>query len=159
MQGSGAPWAGEDYGNSHSMAMAGCGPTAAAIIASAYNAQITPSTVRQAIVSKYGLGNHSSASVMKEVLGNMLPNVKLEIANFNENKIKSCLENSGQVWFVVQQCKYTSGAHCMALVDYKEPGMVYVAHGSAKSRPYGWDKISYLKSYNKYSQILYVGGK
>lgn len=159
LQGSGAPWANEDYGNSHSMAMAGCGPTAAAIIVSSYNGQINPSTVRQAIVSKYGLGNHSSASVMKDVLGEMLPNVKLEVANFNENKIKQCLQNSGQVWLVVQYCKYTSGAHCIALVDYKEPGMVYVAHGTAKTRPYGWDTISYLKTYNKYNQILYVGGK
>ena len=159
LQGSGAPWANEDYGNSHSMAMAGCGPTAAAIIASSYNGQINPSTVRQAIVSKYGLGNHSSPSIMKDILGQMLPNVKLEVANFDENKIKQCLQNSGQVWLVVQNCKYTSDAHCIALIDYKEPGMVYVAHGTAKTRPYGWDTISYLKTYNKYDQILYIGGK
>ena len=47
----------------------------------------------------------------------------------------------------------------MALIDYKDPGMVYVAHGTANSRPYGWNKLSELKSYNKYSSILYVGGK
>ena len=159
LQGSNAPWAKEDYGNDHSMAKAGCGPTAAAIIASAYNANITPSTVRQSIVSSFGLGNHSSAVWIQSTLKKLIPNVKTEVAGYDEAKIKKCLENSGQVWFVVQHCKYTSGAHCMALIDYKEPGMVYVAHGTANSRPYGWNKLSELKSYNKYSSILYVGGK
>lgn len=159
LQGNPAPWAGEDYGDSHSMAKAGCGPTAAAIIASAYNANITPSTVRQSIVSSLGLGNHSSATWIQGTLKKLIPNVKTEVAAFNEEKIKKCLENSGQVWFVVQNCKYTSGAHCMALIDYKDSGMVYVAHGTAKTRPYGWNKLSELKSYNKYSEILYVGGK
>ena len=159
LQGSNAPWAKEDYGNDHSMAKAGCGPTAAAIIASAYNANITPSTVRQSIVSSFGLGNNASAVRIQSTLKKLIPNVKTEVAGYDEAKIKKCLENSGQVWFVVQHCKYTSGAHCMALIDYKEPGMVYVAHGTANSRPYGWNKLSELKSYNKYSSILYVGGK
>ena len=159
LQGSNAPWAKEDYGNDHSMAKAGCGPTAAAIIASAYNANITPSTVRQSIVSSFGLGNHSSAVWIQSTLKKLIPNVKTEVAGYDEEKIKKCLENSGQVWFVVQHCKYTSGAHCMALIDYKETGMVYVAHGTANSRPYGWNKLSEMRSYNKYSSILYVGGK
>lgn len=159
LQGSNAPWAKEDYGNDHSMAKAGCGPTAAAIIASAYNANITPSTVRKSIVSSFGLGNNSSAPCIQSTLKKLIPNIKTEVAGYDEAKIKKCLENSGQVWFVVQHCKYTLRAHCMALIDYKEPGMVYVAHGTANSRPYGWNKLSELKSYNKYSSILYVGGK
>lgn len=159
LQGSNSPWAGENYGNSHSMAKAGCGPTAAAIIASAYDANITPSTVRKSIVSSFGLGNHSSATSIQSTLKKLIPNIKTEVAGYDEAKIKKCLEKSGQVWFVVQHCKYTSGAHCMALIDYKDPGMVYVAHGTANSRPYGWNKLSELKSYNKYSSILYVGGK
>lgn len=160
LQGSGAPWAGEDYGDSHSMAEAGCGPTAAAIIASSYNGQINPETVRQAIVNKNGLGNHSAARYIKEIFIEMLPNVKMEIANFDENKIKQCLQNSGQVWFVVQHCKYTLYRHCMALIDYKEPGMVYVAHGTANKRPYGWNSLSELKTFNcSDHKVLYVGGK
>lgn len=159
IQGNPAPWANEDYGDSRSMAKAGCGPTAAAIIASSYDAKIDPSDVRQSVVSMYGLGNHSSATWIGESIKKLLPNVKVEVANYNEEKIKQCLNSAGQAWFVVQNCKYTSGAHCMALIDYKEPGMVYVAHGTANSRPYGWNKLSELKSYNKYGSILYVGGK
>lgn len=159
LQGANAPWANEDYGDSHSMKEAGCGPTAAAIIASAYNADITPSTMREEIVRKYGGGNHSSATYIQPILKKLLPNVHTEVAAFNETKIANCLKNGGQVWIVVANCKYTSGAHCMALIDYKNSGMAYVAHGSANYRPYGWEKISYLHEHEKHNIILYVGGK
>lgn len=158
LQGSTAPWANEDYGDSHSMRVAGCGPTAAAIIASAYNADITPSTMRKEIVAKYGGGNHSLATYIQPIFKKLLPNVHTEVAAFNEIKIANCLKNGGQVWIVVANCKYTSWAHCLALIDYKENGMAYVAHGSANYKPYGWEKISYLHRYEKYSTILYVGG-
>lgn len=159
LQGSGAPWANEDYGDSHSMAAAGCGPTAEAIIASAYNGSITPSTARKDIVKKYGLGNHSGASYIKNSLNTLIPGVNVTVGKFDKNTIKNCLKNSGQVWLVVQNCKYTSAAHCIALIDYKDSDKVYVAHGTAKSRPYGWDDLSYIERYNKYSDVVYVGGK
>ncbi len=158
LQGSGAPWANEDYGDSRSMALAGCGPTAEAIIASAYNADITPSTTRKDIVSKLGIGNHSSATWIGQSLKRLVPGVKTSVGAFNETRIKNCLKNSGQVWLVVQHCKYTSGAHCIALIDYKDSNKVYVAHGTARSRPYGWDDLSYIRQYIKYNSILYVGG-
>ncbi len=59
---------------------------------------------------------------------------------------------------MVQHCKYTSDAHCMALIDYKDTGQVYVAHGTANSRPYKWDSLGQIKSYLKYNDIVYVGG-
>lgn len=159
LQGSGAPWANEDYGNSHSMAKAGCGPTAAAIIASGYDANITPSTFRAKIVELYGLGNHSSASCVGSAFNKLLPNVPTKVGSgFDESAIKQCLSSGGQVWLVVANCKYTSDAHCIALIDYNEQGQVYVAHGTAKSRPYGWDSLSYIKKYFTNSGVLYVGG-
>ena len=45
-----------------------------------------------------------------------------------------------------------------ALIDYKDSNKVYVAHGTARSRPYGWDDLSYIRQYIKYNSILYVGG-
>lgn len=159
LQGSGAPWSDEDYGDSHSMALAGCGPTAEAIIASSYDAKITPETARKDIISKFGGGNHSSATCIGKSLNTLLPGVKTSVGKFDENKIKNCLKKSGQVWLVVQNCKYTSNAHCIALIDYKDSGKVYVAHGTAKNRPYGWDNLSYIKSYIKYADVLYVGGQ
>ena len=158
LQGSGAPWANNDYGDSHSMAYAGCGPTAEAIIASAYNANITPETARADIVKHLGRGNHSNATWIGQSFKRLVPNVKTSVGNFNSTKVKSCLNSGGQVWLVVQNCKYTSGAHCMALIDYKESNQVYVAHGNSKRRPSGWDSISAIKSYLKYSSVLYVGG-
>lgn len=154
-----APWAGEDYGDSRSMALAGCGPTAEAIIASSYNADITPSTTRKDIVDKLGTGNHSSANWIGQSLKRLVPGIKTRVANFNENEIKNCIKNSGQVWLVVQHCPYTSGAHCIALIDYKDSNQVYVAHGTAKSRKHGWDSLKNIKSYLKTNPILYVGGK
>ena len=159
LQGSGAPWQNEDYGNDHNMGKAGCGPTAEAIIASAYNGGITPSTTRADIVKANGLGNHSAAPVIGESLKRLVPGIKVSVGEFNETRIKECLQNSGQIWLVVQHCKYTSGAHCMALIDYKDSNQVYVAHGTAKSRPSGWDSLSNIRSGLKYSQILYVEGK
>ncbi|MBQ2937507.1 MAG: M23 family metallopeptidase [Clostridia bacterium] len=159
LQGSGAPWANEDYGNSHSMAKAGCGPTAEAIIASAYDANITPSTARKDIINKFGTGNNSSASCIAKSLNSLVPGVKTSVGKFDKDRIKRCLKNSGQVWLVVRSCKYTSNAHCIALIDYKDSGKVYVAHGTAKTRPYGWDNLSYIESYNKYADVLYVGGQ
>ncbi len=158
LQGSGAPWANNDYGDSHSMAYAGCGPTAEAIIASAYNANITPETARADIVKHLGRGNHSNATWIGQSFKRLVPNVKTSVGNFVSTKVKSCLNSGGQVWLVVQNCKYTSGAHCMALIDYKESNQVYVAHGNSKRRPSGWDSISAIKSYLKYSSVLYVGG-
>lgn len=163
LQGSGAPWANEDYGDSHNMAAAGCGPTAGAIIASSYNADITPSTFRKAVVDLYGLGNHSSPTWIGNAFKKLLPQVNTEVGStFDENKIKQCLKNSGQVWLIVNK-KYTSASHCIALIDYKEnsqgQGMVYVAHGTAKSRPYGWDTLNTVKSCYKPSGLLYIGGK
>lgn len=163
LQGSGAPWSNEDYGDSRSMALAGCGPTAAAIIASSYNADITPSTFRKAVVDLYGLGNHSSPTWIGQAFNKLLPGVKTSVGStFDENKIKECLKNSGQVWLIVNK-KYTSASHCIALIDYKEnsqgQGMVYVAHGTAKSRPYGWDTLSTVKNCYKPSGVLYIGGK
>lgn len=158
LQGGNAPWADNDYGNDHSMAKAGCGPTAEAIIASAYNGSITPETARADIVKKYGTGNHSSADVVAGSLKRLVPNIKAEAGNYDDTKVKNCLKGGGQIWLVVQHCKYTSNAHCIALVDYKDNGKVYVAHGSASSRPYGWDDLSYIKQYLKYSSIVYVGG-
>ena len=159
LQGRPAPWAGEDYGDSRSMALAGCGPTAEAIIASSYNADITPSTTRKDIVDKLGTGNHSSANWIGQSLKRLVPGIKTRVANFNENEIKNCIKNSGQVWLVVQHCPYTSGAHCIALIDYKDSNQVYVAHGTAKSRKHGWDSLKNIKSYLKTNPILYVGGK
>lgn len=46
----------------------------------------------------------------------------------------------------------------MALIDYKDNNQVYVAHGTAKTRPSGWDSISAIKSYLKTSSVVYVGG-
>lgn len=163
LQGSGAPWANEDYGDSHSMALAGCGPTAGAIIASSYNADITPSTFRETVVDLYGLGNHSSPTWIGQAFNKLLPGVKTSVGStFDENKIKECLKNSGQVWLIVNK-RYTSDSHCIALIDYKEnsqgQGMVYVAHGTAKSRPYGWDTLNTVKSCYKPSGVLYIGGK
>lgn len=158
LQGGNAPWANNDYGNDHSMAKAGCGPTAEAIIASAYNGSITPETARADIVKKYGTGNHSSADVVAGSLKRLVPNIKAESGNYDDTKVKNCLKGGGQIWLVVQNCKYTSNAHCIALVDYKDNGKVYVAHGSASGRPYGWDNLSYIKQYLKYNSIVYVGG-
>jgi len=158
LQGGNAPWADNDYGNDHSMAKAGCGPTAEAIIASTYNGSITPETARADIVKKYGTGNHSSADVVAGSLKRLVPNIKAEAGNYDDTKVKNCLKGGGQIWLVVQHCKYTSNAHCIALVDYKDNGKVYVAHGSASNRPYGWDDLSYIKQYRKYSSIVYVGG-
>lgn len=164
LQGSGAPWANEDYGTSHSMALAGCGPTAAAIIASSYNADITPSTFRKVVVDLYGLGNHSSPAYIQKAFNKLLPGVKTVVGDsFDKNKIKNCLQNSGQVWLIVQNCKYTSDAHCIALIDYKEnlqgEGTVYVAHGTARSKPYGWDTLNSIQNCYKPSGVLYIGGK
>ena len=159
LQGRPAPWAGEDYGDSRSMALAGCGPTAEAIIASSYNADITPSTTRKDIVDKLGTGNHSSANWIGQSLKRLIPGIKTKVSNFNENEIKKCIKNSGQVWLVVQHCPYTSNAHCIALIDYKDSNQVYVAHGTAKSRKHGWDSLKNIKSYLKTNPILYVGGK
>ena len=89
----------------------------------------------------------------------LVPGIKTRVANFNENEIKNCIKNSGQVWLVVQHCPYTSGAHCIALIDYKDSNQVYVAHGTAKSRKHGWDSLKNIKSYLKTNPILYVGGK
>ncbi len=159
LQGGDATWAGNDYGNDHSMAKAGCGPTAEAIIASAYNGNITPETTRADIVKYNGEGNHSSADVIAKSLKRLVPGIKTEVAGWSDTKIKNCLKNGGQVWLVVQNCKYTSGSHCMALIDYKDSNKVYVAHGTAKSRPYGWDDLSNIHSYLKYPSLVYVGGK
>lgn len=160
LQGSGAPWANEDYGNSHSMAQAGCGPTAAAIIASGYNASINPSTFRSKIVSLYGLGNHSSGSCVGRAFNELLPGIPTRVGSgFDESAIKQFLSSGGQVWLVVQKCKYTSDAHCIALIDYNsQTDQVYVAHGTAKGRPYGWDSLTYIKKSFKNSGVLYVGG-
>ncbi len=162
LQGSGAPWANEDYGNDHSMAKAGCGPTAASIISSGYNASINPSTFRAKMIQLYGTGNHSSATLIEKAFNQLVPGVKTETTtSFDENKIRNCLKSGGQVWLVVSHCKYTSGAHCIALIDYNSSNdQVYVAHGTAKSRPYGWDSLSYIKSYFKSGDgVLYIGGK
>lgn len=160
LQGSGAPWANEDYGNSNSMAKAGCGPTAAAIIASGYNGEINPSTVRSQIVTLFGKGNHSNATWIEKTLNGLLPNVSTSTTDsYNETKIKQCLKSGGQVWLVVEKCKYTKGAHCIALIDYDENNdKVYVAHGTAKSKDYGWDNLSYIKNNYKNDGVLYVGG-
>ena len=158
LQGSGAPWANNDYGDLHSMARAGCGPTAEAIIASAYNANITPETARADIVKHYGFGNHSGATWISPSLKRLVPNIKTSIGNFDSTRVKSCLNSGGQVWLVVHNCKYTRSSHCMALIDYKESNQVYVAHGNAKTRPSGWDSISAIKSYLKTSSVVYVGG-
>lgn len=159
LQGNPAPWANEDYGDYHSMALAGCGPTAEAIIASSYNANITPSTTRKDIVDKLGTGNHSSATWIGNSLKRLVPGINIKVSNFDENEIKKCIKNSGQVWLVVQHCTYTSGAHCIALIDYRDSNQVYVAHGTANRRKKGWDSLRNIKSYLKTNPILYVGGK
>ena len=160
LQGRGSPWQNEDYGNSHNMGKAGCGPTAEAIIASAYNVSITPSTTRADIVKAYGLGNHSSAVCVGQSLQRLIPGIKTSVADFDETKVKECLQNSGQVWIIVTKSKYTSGSHCMALIDYMDAGQqVYVAHGSAREGTYGWDKVSNIKKILKNKQVLYLGGK
>mgnify|MGYP002579694398 CR=1 FL=1 len=161
LQGGDAPWAGNKYGEDYpwTMGSSGCGPTAEAIIASAYNGNITPETTRADIVKYNGTGNHSSADVIAKSLKRLVPGIKTEVAGWSDTKIKNCLKNGGQVWLVVQNCKYTSGAHCMALIDYKENNKVYVAHGTAKTRPYGWDNLSNIHSYLKHPSLVYVGGK
>ena len=89
----------------------------------------------------------------------MVPGIKTEVAGWSDTKIKNCLKNGGQVWLIVQNCKYTSAHHCIALIDYKENNKVYVAHGTAKTRPYGWDNLSNIHSYLKHPSLVYVGGK
>lgn len=159
LQGGDAPWASNDYGYSHKMSFAGCGPTAEAIIASAYNGNITPETTRADIVKYKGTGNNSSADVIAGSLKRLVPGIKAEYAGWNDTKIKNCLKNGGQIWLVVQHCKYTTDAHCIALIDYKDNNKVYVAHGTAKSRPYGWDDLNNIHSYLKHPSLVYVGGK
>ena len=159
LQGGKAPWANGNYGESGSMAEAGCGPTAEAIIASAYNGNITPETTRADIVKYNGTGNHSSADVIAKSLKRLVPGIKTEVAGWSDTKIKNCLKNGGQVWLIVQNCKYTSAHHCIALIDYKENNKVYVAHGTAKTRPYGWDNLSNIHSYLLSPSLVYVGGK
>ena len=159
IQGSPAPWAGNDYGNSGRMSISGCGPTALAIIASAYNGEITPETTRSATIRRYGRGNNSSTVCMNSVLKSIGIGVKTEVSSRSKSKIISCLKNGGQVWLVVRSCKYTSGAHCIALIDYdNQTGKVYVAHGTAKTRPYGWGSLDYILRYEKNNSLLYVGG-
>lgn len=162
LQGSGAPWEKNDYGNSGSMALAGCGPTAAAIIASGYDGSITPETFRKATIERYGRGNHSSATYMKQIFKDIGVNVKTKVGDKSKAQVRTCLENGGQVWLVVTSgSKYTSGSHCIALIDYdKAKDKVYVAHGTAKSRAYGWESLDYVLRYNKYDNdgLLYVGG-
>jgi len=160
IQGGNAPWSGNDYGNSHNMAKAGCGPTALAIIASAYNNSITPETARAATVKRYGLGNNSSASNMQQVLRDVGVNVPSTVGGRNKQQVINCLKNGGQVWIVVINCKYTGSSHCMALLDYDASNdTVYVAHGSANYRPYGWDSLDYVMNNLKSShQLLFVGG-
>ena len=87
-----------------------------------------------------------------------MPNIKTSVGSFNSTRVKSCLNSGGQVWLVVTNCKYTGASHCMALIDYKDNNQVYVAHGTAKTRPSGWDSISAIKSYLKTSSVVYVGG-
>lgn len=162
IQGTPAPWAGESYGdggsNPANMTYAGCGPTAEAIIASAYDGKITPSTARQDIVNKLGRGNHSSAEWIGQSLKRLIPRIKTSTGSFDETKIKNCIKSGGQVWLVVKYCKYTTGHHCIALIDYKETGKVYVAHGTEDHRPYGWGDLSYVKSNHDGTSVLYVGG-
>ena len=158
LQGSGAPWANNDYGNDHSMAKAGCGPTALATIASGYNGQITPETTRQATISRYGTGNHSSAIFMAQVWKDIGMTVSAQAGSIDKSRMINCLSNGGQIWLVVKNCKYTKNSHCIALIDYNASnGQVYVSHGSAKSTPYGWESIDYIIQYNK-SEVLYIGG-
>ena len=162
-QGSPAPWADNGYGdggsNPKTMAYAGCGPTAEAIIASGYNGDITPETARADIIGKHGgaIANYSSASEIAASLKRIVPGIKAEAGSFDESKIKECLKKGGQVWLIVTACKFTDGSHCIALIDYDENKGVYVAHGTAKSKPYGWESLSYVKSYNK-AEVAYVGG-
>lgn len=164
LQGSGAPWADHDYGNSGSMAKAGCGPTAAAIIASSYDSSITPDTVRAALIRKYGRGNHSSASCIKTVLNELMPGVKMETTStFDVDKARKCLKNGGKVWMVgvrSQGCYLAANRHCLAIIDYNNSDEGFVAHGSSKrsGRNNQWVKLSTLKKWNG-SAVLYVGGK
>lgn len=146
LQGDGAPWAKNPYGGSGTMKAAGCGPTALAIIASGYNGSITPETVRNDIINKRHHGavaNYSNPAEMKLVVGDLNLNVSTSIKSFNTSNITSCLRSGGKIWFIVGNCKYTSGRHCMALIDYDaSTGKVYVAHGSSKT--FGWENINYL---------------
>ena len=146
LQGDGAPWAKNPYGGSGTMSAAGCGPTALAIIASGYNGSITPETVRDDIINKRHHGavaNYSNPAEMKLVVGDLNLNVSTSIKSFNTSNITSCLRSGGKIWFIVGNCKYTGGRHCMALIDYDaSTGKVYVAHGS--SRTFGWETINYL---------------
>ena len=160
IQGGSSPWKNESYSKSN-MASAGCGPTAEAIIASAYNGNITPSTTRADIVKRLGLGsNWSNATNIGASLKRLVPGINYSVGSFDETRIKNTLRSGGQVWLVVRSSRYTNNAHCIALIDYKEPGQVYVAHGSANSRPYGWDSLSYIRSVLSHGKpdVLYVGG-
>lgn len=67
----------------------GCGPTAEAIIASAYNGNITPETTRADIVKYNGQGNHSSADVIAKSLKRLVPGIKTEVAGWSDTKIKN----------------------------------------------------------------------
>ncbi len=164
VQGDSSPWASNAYGrggsNSATMAYAGCGPTAEAIIASGYNASITPETTRADIIKAHNgvINNYSSADEIERSLKRLIPGIKAEAGTFDETKIKNYLSNSGQVWLVVQYCKYTSGQHCIALIDYDKNKGVYVAHGTASNKAYGWEDLSYIKNNLNNNSVTYVGG-
>ena len=161
LQGGNAPWRDNDYGESRSMAKAGCGPTALAIIASAYDSSITPETTRAATVRRYGIGNNSAAGNMQQVLKDVGVNVQTRVGGRNKQEVINCLKNGGQVWIVVyQDGNYTYNSHCMALLDYNaSDDTVYVAHGTASSMKHGWGSLDYvMKSLKSSHDLLYVGG-
>lgn len=161
LQGGDAPWRDNDYGDSGSMAAAGCGPAALAMIATAYNPSINPEHVRAQTVSMYGRGNHSNAEWMQTVWNKLGLNVQTSIGpKGDKQRIINCLQNGGQIWFIVYQCKYTSGSHCMALLDYNaQNDTVYVAQSNPNRKPYGWDSLDVVMSCMKDERnVLYVGG-
>jgi hypothetical protein len=144
------------------MAKAGCGPTAAAIIASGYNGSITPETFRKSIINAHKgvIANYSEPYEMQSAFKRLGINVKTEVKTLTKENVINCVKNGGQVWAVVQKCKYTSGAHCISLIDYNASNnKVYVAHGNAKKKTYGWDTIDYIINNKKQNLILCVGGE
>ena len=159
IQGGDAPWAGEEYGDtSPNMALAGCGPTAEAIILSGYDGSITPSQTRKDLIDFFGKkGNYSGDVWIGDSMRRILPGIVTQTGGFNEEKIINCLKNGGQIWLIVDDCQYTSDSHCIALIDYDSSnGKVYVAHGTQNYRPYGWEELSYIQRYGR--GYLYVGG-
>ena len=160
--GSDVPWRSNAYGNDppQTMTSAGCGPTAAAIIASGYDGTVTPETMRDILVNKMHGGtvaNYSTNGGIKDALSRLGLGLRMETKRTSKQAILDCVRNGGQVYATTSSQVYAVSSHCIAIIDYRSPDQVYVAHGNARSKRYGWNSIDNVMN-GLQSEILCIGG-